>query len=379
MILPGILSLLLCCWTQDPSGGRVTVSAASPDVAPQSIAAVQAEIGPCLLALRASFPGAPRQPFRVIVHESGAELPKSLQAMHHEGSPGFALLARHEIHLLLAETKANGRGLRPVVMHEIVHELLDQHCGRHGGRLPRWFHEGLAQVLANDTYLGASEEMIVWRAATGQLIPFSDLEAVFPSGRHMLGIAYAQSYSFVSWLQREYDIKTLVAMAAAVDDETSFDRALVAATHRPTAALQEAWREHVVHGSGAAWRSLLEQFFSISMVLTLPLLAMALIKRLRVDNAARERLRRADLDEQNQLAAAATSAISGSRGVEAAEHAESSPDHESDLRALSESIAGEVDDGPHGLAEEPRDDWSDDELGDSPFHAPDRDGPPRAD
>lgn len=314
MILPGILSLLLCCWTQDPSGGRVTVSAAGPDVAPQSIAAVEAQIEPSLRELRTAFPDAPQRPFRVIVHNSGADLPRPLQAMHHEGSPGFALLARHEIHLLLDETRANGRGLRPVVMHEIVHELLDQLCGRHGGRIPRWFHEGLAQVLARDTYLGASEEMIVWRVATGQLLPFSDLESSFPAGRHMLGVAYAQSFSFVSWLERRYGTKTLLAMAAAVDDETSFDRAMVSATDLPTAALQDAWRDHVLHGSGAAWRSLFEQFFSISMVLALPLLAMALIKRLRVDHAARERLIRAEREEDARLAAAAAAVAASEIG-----------------------------------------------------------------
>ncbi len=87
-------------------------------------------------------------------------------------------------------------------------------------------------------------------------------------------------------------------------------RAMVAATDRPTAALQDAWRDHVLHGSGAAWRSLFEQFFSISMVLALPLLAMALIKRLRVDHAARERLIRAEREEDARLAAAAAVAAS---------------------------------------------------------------------
>lgn len=305
MILPGILSLLLCCGTQGPAGGRVTVAAAGPEVPAQAVAAVEREVEPSLQALANAFPGAPKQPFRILLHGSRADLPPFLQAMHHEGSPGFALLARHEIHLLLHEISANGRGLRPVVVHELVHELLDQHCGQNGRYLPRWFHEGLAQHLAADTYLGASEDMIVWRAATQQLLPFGDLEADFPASRHFTSIAYAQSDSFVSWLAHEYGVKALLEMASAVDAETTLDRAMVRVTRKSTAALFDAWTDHVIHRSGAAWRTLLQQFFSISMVLALPLLAMALVRRLRVDRVARDRLIAAEREDALRAAALA--------------------------------------------------------------------------
>lgn len=308
MILPGILSMLLCFGTQGPAGGRVTVSAAGPEVPAQAVAAVEREVNPCLELLAPVFPGAPQKPFRILVHRSREHLPSFLVAAHHEGSPGFALLGRHEIHLLLDEITANDRGLRPVVVHEMVHELLDQHCGANGRFLPRWFHEGLAQHLAADTYLGASEEMIVWRAATQQLLPFGSLEKEFPSTRYTMGIAYAQSYSFVSWLARQYGDAFLLELASTVDEETDMDYALVRLTHRSTAALFDAWREHVVHGSGAAWRTLLQQFFSISIVLSLPLLAMALVRRLRVDRAAHDRLVAADREDALRAATLAAAA-----------------------------------------------------------------------
>lgn len=314
MILPGILSLLLCCGTQGPTGGLVTVAAGGPEVAPQAVTAVEREVEPCLHALADVFPGAPKQPFRIVLHGSRADLSPVLKSLHHEGSPGFALLARHEIHLLLHEVTSNGRGLRPVVLHEVVHELLDQHCGPNGRYLPRWFHEGLAQHLAADTYLGANEEMIVWRAATQQLLPFGNLETDFPDSRHFMGIAYAQSSSFVSWLAQEYGVDALLEMASAVDAETTFDQAMVRVTHKPTAALFDAWSDHVVHRSGAAWRTLLQQFFSISMVLALPLLAMALVRRLRVDRAARERLIASEREDAMRAAATAAAAAAAESG-----------------------------------------------------------------
>jgi hypothetical protein len=297
-----VLSLTLAA--QDPPS-RVTVSAAGAGVAPEALAAVRSEVRPALAVLRGAFPDAFDAPIRVVVHESGADLPPPLAALHHEGSPGFALLGRGEVHLLLRETAQNGRGLRTVMQHEFVHSLLDRRCARHGQLLPRWLHEGLAQHLAGDTYLGVSEAMIVWRIAAANLLPWADLERSFPSERRLLEVAYAQSYSFVSWLVRDYGLDAVLRMADSVDRETSFDLAMVLATGRSTAALQDAWRQHVLHGSGAPWRSALEHWFSLSMVLALPLLALALRRRLRVDRAARERLELAEQEERERARAAA--------------------------------------------------------------------------
>ena len=311
MILPGILSLLLCCSTQAPGNGTVTVAAATEKVPAQALARVEAEVGPALRMLAPYFRAETTQPFRVIVHEGGDELPPMLSAMHHEGSPGFAILSRHEIHLMLDEVAANGRGLLPVLVHEFVHELLDQMCGRNGRRIPRWFHEGLAQTLAGDTYLGASEEMIVWRAATDQLLPFFELEDRFPEGQRALAVAYAQSYSFVSWLVRSRGADEVLAIARAVDNETSLDTAMVRATGKSTAALHAAWRDHLVHGSGAAWRALLSEFFSLSLVLLLPVLAIAMIRRMKADRIARDRLIRAEREEALAVAVAASVGVDG--------------------------------------------------------------------
>jgi hypothetical protein len=224
------------------------------------------------------------------VHAGARALPADLAAAHHEGSPGFALLARHEIHVLLAEVRASGKGLPAVLVHELTHELLDQLCEPWGSRLPRWFHEGLAQVVAGDTYLGASEESIVWRAASGTLLPFSSLDEDFPADQ--LQLAYAQSYSYVAWLDRTYGRRRLLEAADAVDGETTFLRALVVATGASTAELEDAWRDYLRYGSGAQWRRLLGHCFSLLMIFALPLLALAMIRRMRADRLARERLAR---------------------------------------------------------------------------------------
>jgi hypothetical protein len=292
VILPGILSLALALSPQQPAGAWCTVSAADADVAAAAVAVVEAEVEPALARVRQAFPDLPKQPFRIVVHASESALPAALRPLHHEGSPGFALLGRSEIHLLLAEARATTGGLRPVLVHEMTHELLHQACAPWGDRIPRWFHEGLAQVVAGDTYLDASEEVIAWRAAMQQLLPFSELGDRFPTDPLQLRIAYAQSYSFVAWLEQRIGLPAVVAMARSVDGDRSLELALVLATNRSTADVFEEWRDHVVHGSGAVWRVVLRDFFALSMILAVPLLAMAMIRRMRADRLARERLAR---------------------------------------------------------------------------------------
>lgn len=319
MFLPTVLALTLCCWTQEPKVGPATVAPATAEVPAESISLVRSELGQALRDLSGVFGLKDIRPFVVIVHEGGAELPAELTSLHHEGSPGFTILSRHEIHLMLREVARHNRGLRTVVMHELSHELLDQACGEHGGRIPRWFHEGMAQVLAGDTYLGVSEEMIVWRAATGKLTPFYELESRFPAGGLELSVAYAQSYSYVNWLDRAYGTQTLLSMARAVDEETTLERAMVRWTGKSTEALHEGWRHHLVHGSGAIWRSTLSEFFPISVVLLLPVLVIAMLRRKRAERAASRKLLQQDIDAAARAASegehAEAADVAGNRGV----------------------------------------------------------------
>ena len=145
-----------------------------------------------------------------------------------------------------------------------------------------------AQLLAGDTYLSASEDDLVWRLAAGNLPPFGSLERRFPATRFELRSAYAQSYSYVAWLERNYGLPLLLRTARNTDERTSFGRSLVAQTGRSSLQLQDAWRDYVLYGSGASWRVLRENWFGLSMILVLPVLVLALIRRLHREERARQ-------------------------------------------------------------------------------------------
>ncbi len=260
------------------------------------------------------FEGLEPQRFFVHVHASRAEMPDALAAGAHEDAPGFALLGQHQLHLVLDVMARTNTSLVGVVRHELAHELLDQYCGEHGRRIPRWFHEGFAQLLAGDTYLGASEEDLVWRVTGGSLRTIDLLDSRFPDNTVQLRTAYGHSYSYVAWLAREYGLDALLRVARYTDATTSFGRALVAQTGRSSLDLDEAWRSYLVHGSGAPWRSVLTHWFSLLLVFVLPVLVLALMRRLKSEErAARRMAQRADAE---QRAAAAREAAA--RQAEAA-------------------------------------------------------------
>jgi hypothetical protein len=155
-------------------------------------------------------------------------------------------------------------------------------------------------LLAGDNYLDASEEDLVWRAGLRRLPSLSSLERDFPRGSD-LEVAYAQSHSYVSFLAREIGRERLLAAIEQVDEENSLDRVLGAAAGRNTLALYDAWLDYLVHGSGARWRTLLDNCFSLSMILVLPLVALALIRRTAADRKIGERMQRRAQQEAEVL------------------------------------------------------------------------------
>jgi hypothetical protein len=292
VILPVFLAAALAFLPQGPSA-PVTVTAVGDGVSAVAVAEVRrsAEVG--LRELHATFAQAP-QPFRIFVHRREDSLDAAVRRSLHAGAPGLALLERQEIHLVLDNLAHTATGqLHPVVVHELVHILLHQSC-KHGRLLPRWLHEGLAQTLAEDTYLGTGEQDLIWRATGGRLLPFDELADDFPKDEQQLRLAYAQSHSYVAFLVRDYGIRRLLAAAAATEPDHSFLEALVYYTGRDTNQIGEAWRDYLLNRSGARFRVLLEDGFSIVMLFALPLLALAMIRRMAADRRARERLARDD-------------------------------------------------------------------------------------
>lgn len=300
MFLPRIflltLFLAMVAGCDQPAGPKrrqldvAEVVAGTGDVSPDVVERIRKLVSTELVPLQKVFDGKKIERFFVHVHGSRDAMPEQLVAGVHRDSPGFAILGKHQIHLIWGEMIRLGSKPAGVVRHELVHELLDQYVKPNGSHIPRWFHEGLAQLLAGDTYLGAREDDLVWRAGAGTLPSMDSLGDRFPKATSDVRTAYAQSFSYVAWLSREYGMSTLLRCARYADRMTPFGRALVGQTGRDSLQLETAWKHYVVHGSGAPWRVLLSSWFSLLMIFALPVLVLALIRRLNAEERAARRM-----------------------------------------------------------------------------------------
>ena len=314
ILLPALLALLPVLPAPVPAQvpaqvpPQVRVEAGSAAVGDAVLANVERLTDRGIRRLKGRFPGTPNRPIRVIVHQTTDSMPAQIRQHLSFRSPGLALLARDEIHIVLDHLKYNPPGdLRTVVEHEVVHVLLDQHVGKGAGPyVPRWFHEGLAQALAESLDLGIREEDILWRVQQQTYLSFARLVDAFPRDDHdALRLAYGQSFSYVSFLLREVGLSTLLQIArncgpSGDEQPRDFEETFLAITEKALVIYEEAWRNYVLHESGAKYRYILGNCFLLSLAAALPLLAFALVRRLRRDEGYRNKLIQEDHREDDR-------------------------------------------------------------------------------
>jgi len=101
---------------------------------------------------------------------------------------------------------------RVTLKHELAHLLLAELA--HPQRLPRWFNEGAAILLAGETQ--HIEPALISRAmATNSLLTFDDLEAMLAFPNEKAGLAYSESYHAVNFLVRRFGFVALRNFAQA--------------------------------------------------------------------------------------------------------------------------------------------------------------------
>lgn len=280
------------------------VRTASDDVPAASREAVLRHLPRALERIAPQFPGTPNAPFTVVLHRNEASLDADSGRALHPGTPGFALLDRDEIHLLLDRIKAQPPDDLPTVLaHELTHILLDQWAGPTAAGVPRWLHEGLAQSLSGDLYLSAREVDLVLPAKFGRLYRLADLTRDFPDDDYGRRLAYAESFSFVEWLIRSRGMNVIREGIRFATEKDGFVGGYARATRETILGEYERWYSWLRDESGAPWRFILENFFSYLMIGALVLAVLAGMRIWRRDLRARQKLEREDAFERGEDAA----------------------------------------------------------------------------
>lgn len=149
----------------------------------------------------------------------------------------------------LVVVQAGGQNVREILRHELSHIGV--------GRLarspvPRWFLEGLASVREDAPWTREGVSLL-WAARTGQLHPFSTLEASFPLGRLDAELAYAQSADFVQYLTETAGPAAPRDIVRAVIEGRPFDEAVLRTTGASVATHELNWRRSLVRWD-TLWR-----------------------------------------------------------------------------------------------------------------------------
>ncbi len=126
-----------------------------------------------------------------------------------------------------------------VLRHEFVHLVLPVRL--RGAPVPKWFEEGLAEMIGGRVFSRA-EDLLSPAAATDRLIPLADLARAFPEDGSAAALAYAQGESAVRFLSREHGLQPLLD---AVAERGSLDSAL-AMFSDSLGAFEERWRGSLV-------------------------------------------------------------------------------------------------------------------------------------
>jgi hypothetical protein len=192
-----------------------------------------------------------------------------------------------------SELASLGRGSLPeTLVHETFHLYLNAALRRAGVTVPLWFNEGAAQSIAGQKTDAGIVNILQTDARSGQLQPLAAIADRFPEEATASAFAYAQSLSFVSWLD-ERKPGCLRQILASLMEGTSFSAALEKGAAGSLDKLEALWRAKLA-GEYSFLRTFLSQLtlFSVLSIVALAAFVRYLVKR--------KKLRR-KLEEEDRL------------------------------------------------------------------------------
>lgn len=160
------------------------------------------------------------------------------------------------------------------IPHEITHIQLGLYLGGSTDPLPTWFNEGLASLAENFT---VPEYWQILRTAyqNDNLIPLETLCESFPYTSDDAALAYAESESFVRYLNEEYGKRGLQALLDAYQNGETCQNGVQVALDNSLERLEADWYKDTFDsgmvprsvGAILAWVALLAILFAAPIIM----------------------------------------------------------------------------------------------------------------
>jgi hypothetical protein len=212
---------------------------------------------------------------------------------------GVALPSAHRIIIRLDIKESAWQRVDGILIHElchiVVHHLLSEPTA---AALPRWLDEGLAQFAEGRLFAPDSPNLAM-RAFFGRVHALADLEDSFPRSEGASSLAYAQSLSFVAFLDRQIaGREPLRDLLRRMRNGTSFPDAAHEVFLFPVDQLEERWMASLRDDKSWVPAVLGQLFVGLFLIVAVIMGASRIVKRRREGLARLTANETADLDPE---------------------------------------------------------------------------------
>ncbi|MFC2007140.1 peptidase MA family metallohydrolase [Chloroflexota bacterium] len=143
-----------------------------------------------------------------------------------------------------------------VLAHELTHLVIHQMTLSPYGDIPTWLDEGLAMNGEGDLR-PTSVSLLNDAALEDNLISVRSMASPFSAYTAESSLAYAQSYSLVEFLSKNYGQEKMFELLSAFQEGSSYDDALLGVYGFDMDGLDSQWRDYIIASVGSAdtkWR-----------------------------------------------------------------------------------------------------------------------------
>ena len=233
--------------------------------------------GTAEIARRLELP-APKK-ITIILAKKASQVPPELAPLMPRWAAGVAFPFRRVLVVRLDRLSfAPGGSFHVVLRHELVHLVMGALGPETFRKLPWWFHEGTAQVLSGLPFFSQEEDL----GALIQLdiLPYlKDLGKEEDRGSRATDLAYLAAFSFASFLEDRLGDDVFARIAKAQRKAPDFNRAFLDATGFSYVTMEAQWRTLLLSQPWATIQEIASEFFLLLLVLSLPLVGLALMRR----------------------------------------------------------------------------------------------------
>lgn len=132
--------------------------------------------------------------------------------------------------------------VKGTIAHELAHLVTYQMTYNPYSDIPTWLNEGLSMYAEGD--LDPSFQYLLDRAISkDQLISVQTLSSNFPTDVTEVRLSYAESYSLVEFLIRNYGQEKMLTLLGTFKDGSTYDDALEEVYGLDTTGLDNLWRQ----------------------------------------------------------------------------------------------------------------------------------------